>query len=191
MKKVLVILGHPSSDSFNNALAEKYAEGARASGKDVRLLKLGELKFDPIMRFGFKQTQALEPDLLEAQESIKWADHLVFVFPTWWGTLPALLKGFIDRTLTPGYAFKYRPNSPWWDKFLTGRSARIITTMDSPAIYNWLMYRSANIRGLKVATLEFCGVRPIKVTTFDRLRFADEARRGKMLDQTFGLGQKD
>lgn len=191
MKKVLVILGHPSSDSFNNALAEKYTEGARAAGKEVRLLKLGELNFDPILRFGFKQQQALEPDLQQAQEAIKWADHLVFVFPTWWGTLPALLKGFIDRTLMPGYAFKYRPNSPWWDKFLTGRSARIITTMDSPAFYNWLMYRSANIRGLKVATLEFCGVRPVKVTTFDRLRFADDARRGKILEQTYKLGMQD
>jgi len=191
MKKVLVVLGHPSSDSFNNALAEKYAEGARAAGKEVRLIKLGELNFDPVLRSGFKQQQALEPDLLQAQESIKWADHLVFVFPMWWGTLPALLKGFIDRTLLPGFAFKYRPNSPWWDKFLTGRSARIITTMDSPAFYNWLIYRSANIRGLKTATLEYCGVRPVKVTSFDRLRFADEARRGKMLEKTYSLGMND
>lgn len=190
MKKILVILGHPNANSFNNALAERYADGAREGGHEVRILKLGELQFDPILRHGYQQRQELESDLQSAWEDIQWAQHLVWIFPTWWGVAPALLKGFLDRLFLPGLAFKYRPNSPWWDKYLTGRSARIITTMDSPGFYNWLVYRNANIRGLKNATLEFCGIKPVRVTTFDRLRFADEQRRQKMLEQVFALGKK-
>jgi len=191
MKKVLVILGHPDANSLNAALAENYAAGAREAGKEVRMLKLGELNFDPILHSGFSRDQPLEPDLLSAQEAIKWADHLVWVYPSWWGNLPALLKGFIDRVFLPGFAFKYRPNSPWWDRYLSGRSARILMTMDTPALYNALVYRNANINALKRATLHFCGIKPVKVATFPGVRFAHEARRRQWLDAVKAYGKKD
>jgi len=190
MKKILIILGHPSNTSFNHALAESYAEGARAGGHEVRMLKLGTLQFDPVLRTGYAQTQELEPDLVQAQQDILWAEHLVVVYPSWWGSIPALLKGFFDRTFLPGFAFKYRPNSPWWDKYLTGKSARILLTMDSPAIYNWLMYGNANIKSVKVATLQYCGIKPVKVTTFDRLRFSTAAKREQWLKKVADLGQQ-
>ena len=84
---------------------------------------------------GYAQIQPLEPDLLDAQASITWAQHLVWVYPIWWGGLPALLKGFLDRIFLPGFAFKYRPNSALWDRLLTGRSAELLVTMDSPPWY--------------------------------------------------------
>ena len=78
--------------------------GARSKDHVVRELKLGELAFDPILHEGYEQSQVLEPDLLEAQRQIHWAEHLVFVYPVWWGGLPALLQGFFDRALQPGFA---------------------------------------------------------------------------------------
>jgi|SRR3989304_5289898 len=92
-------------NSFCGVLAEAYIEGAKAAGADIKQLYLGELKFDPILWHGYKEIQELEEDLKMAQEFILWAEHLVFVYPTWWGTIPALLKGFIDRTFLPGFAF--------------------------------------------------------------------------------------
>ncbi|MEG2031534.1 MAG: NAD(P)H-dependent oxidoreductase, partial [Janthinobacterium sp.] len=75
-KRVLIILGHPSSDSFCAALAEAYAATARSEGHTVRELRLGQLAFDPVLHEGYRQVQPLEADLLAAQEAITWAEHL-------------------------------------------------------------------------------------------------------------------
>mgnify|MGYP000181486765 CR=1 FL=1 len=91
-QRILVILGHPSEDSLSAALAQSYKEGAQAAGAQVRLLDLGALAFDPILRAGYRGEQALEPDLQAAQAQITWAEHLVWVYPTWWGAMPALLN---------------------------------------------------------------------------------------------------
>jgi putative NADPH-quinone reductase len=69
-KRILILLGHPSGDSFCAALAEAYAESARAQGHAVRELRLGQLDFDPSLHEGYRQVQPLEADLLAAQEAI-------------------------------------------------------------------------------------------------------------------------
>lgn len=189
-KKVLIILGHPDQGSLCGSLAQSYKEGALEAGVEVREIFLGELDFEINLKKGYKEIQPLEPGLIAAQESIKWADHLVWVYPTWWGTYPALMKGFLDRVLLPGFAFKYRENSPWWDKYLTGRTARLIITLDAPVFYNWLMYGSANQKALKKATLQFCGIKPVRVTSFGQVKFADEEKRGKWLMKVRTLGKK-
>ncbi|VFS89098.1 oxidoreductase [Pseudomonas aeruginosa] len=99
----------------------------------MRELKLGELAFDPILHEGYEQSQVLEPDLLEAQRQIHWAEHLVFVYPVWWGGLPALLQGFFDRALQPGFAFRYRGTQDKdWEQLLGGRSADLLVCHDQP-----------------------------------------------------------
>lgn len=189
-KKILIILGHPDKTSFNAALAASYTDGAVVAGAEVREIFLGELAFDPILRSGYKEKQALEPDLIAAQESIKWADHLVWVYPIWWGTMPALLKGFLDRTLLPGFAFKYRENSRWWDKYLTGKSGRMIVTLDAPVLYDWLIYGAGGRKTMKKAVLEFCGVKPVRVTAFGQVKFSDDVKRQKWLSKVNELGRQ-
>ena len=137
MKKTLLILGHPDKSSFNSALADSYQEGAKKSGIEFERLNLADLDFELTLQKGYAGKQKLEPDLQRAQDLIRWAEHMVFVYPIWWATMPALLKGFLDRVFLPGFAFKYKENSPWWDKYLTGKTARLITTMDAPYLYNW------------------------------------------------------
>lgn len=130
MKKILIINGHPNAGSFCAALAEHYKTGAANSGAEVKEIIIRDLVFDPNLKFGYGQRVELEADLLVAQEKIKWADHLVWVHPVWWGGVPAITKGFIDRLFLPGFAFRYRENSVWWDKLLTDKTAHIITTLD-------------------------------------------------------------
>lgn len=84
-------------------------------------IRLRDLKFNPILEYGYRKRTELESDLLDSQKKILWADHIVWIYPVWWGSVPALLKGFLDRVLIPGFAFKKREGSVWWDKFLTGR----------------------------------------------------------------------
>src|SRR5690348_74279 len=104
--KVLVILGHPRKDSLCGALADAYVAGAREAGVELERLDLAELKFEPNVIAGSPRNQPCEPAIRKALELVAWADHLVLVFPTWWGTMPALLKGFLDRVLMPRFAFE-------------------------------------------------------------------------------------
>lgn len=187
-QRILVILGHPSADSLCAGLAQSYTDGARAAGAEVRLLALGALAFDPLLRAGYRGAQPLEPDLVAAQAHIAWAGHLVWVYPTWWGAMPALLKGFIDRVFLPGFAFRYRQGSSLWDRLLAGRSAELLVTMDSPPwYYRWVQHMPGH-QQMKKTILEFSGIRPVRVHSFGPVRGADSARRARWLDRARALG---
>lgn len=188
-KKILLINGHPNKESFNYSLAESYKFGATDSGAHVKELVVADLKFDPNLQFGYQKRMELEPDLVQAVELIKWADHLVWVHPVWWGGLPALTKGFIDRVFLPGITFKNIENSVWWEKLLKGKTAHIITTLDQPGWYYWLMYGRPSVNQLKKATLEFCGVKPVKVTYIGIVKGSDVNKRDKWKAQVFSLGK--
>jgi NAD(P)H dehydrogenase (quinone) len=189
-KKILVILGQPQRQSYSGALAQAYIDGARASGAEVRDLCLGELKFDPCATTGAPPGPALEPDLVKAQECIRWADHLVFVYPIWWGTIPALLKGFIERVFVPGFAVNFRKDSPLWDKLLTGRSARLVVTLNTPSlVYRWIFGRPGHLT-MKRTILQFCGIRPVRITEVGPIKGSTEARRMRWLDSVRRLGER-
>ena len=188
MKKILVINANPQVDSLSGAIANEYIEGAISAGGQCKLINLVHFDFDPILKNGYKRKVELEPDLVQAQSDIKEADHLVFVYPTWWGTFPALLKGFIDRVFLPGFAFKYRENSILWDKLLTGKSARLIVTMDSPLWYYRFVYGSPGHNAMKKSTLKFCGVSPVKVTAFGPVKKASEKKIEGWLKKVNKLG---
>lgn len=191
-KRMLVILGHADGDSYCAAMAQAYADAARAAGNEVRLLRLGELQFDPVLRHGYRVIQPLEPDLQAAQQAITWAEHLVWVYPIWWGALPALLKGFIDRTFLPGFAFKYRrPDSPWWDKLLAGRSARLLVALDTPSWYFRWIYRMPGHQQMRRTILGFCGISPVRISSFGPIRGSSPAQREKWLRRAARLGQRD
>jgi len=191
MKKILVINGHPDKESFNFGLAEAYKKGAHSSGAEVKEIIIRELTFDPNLQFGYRKRTELEPDLLDAQEKIKWADHLVWVYPVWWGSVPAIMKGFIDRVFLPGFAFQKKENSLWWEKLLKNKSARIISTLDQPAWYYWLAYKEPSNNAMKRSTLHFCGIRPVKVTALGPIRLSKETYRQKCLRKIEKLGQQN
>ena len=189
-KKILVILGQPQRNSYNGALAQAYADGARGGGAEVRELCLGEITFDPCATTGAAPGPALEPDLKQAQEAIAWADHLVFVYPIWWGTIPALLKGFVERVFLPGFAVNFRKDSPLWDKLLTGRSARLIVTLNTPSwVYRWV-FRAPGHYTMKKTILQFCGVTPVRITEVGPIKGSTEAKRERWLRDVRGLGER-
>lgn len=170
MKKILIINGHPSATSFCNALAESYKEGSSEAGHVVELIHLRNLKFDTNLNNGYSKPSAIEPDVLLAQQKITWANHIVIIHPVWWGSVPALLKGFFDRVLLPGFAFKYRANSPLWDKLLKGKSGHIIYTSDTPNFIYRFLFLAPSVNQVKKRTLQFCGINPVKVTAIAPIR---------------------
>ncbi|MBD2847583.1 NAD(P)H-dependent oxidoreductase [Paenibacillus sp. IB182496] len=188
-QNMLIVNGHPYAQSYCAALADAYAAGARAGGANVQRLELHELKFDPNLRHGYASRMELEPDLVAAQEQIRRADHLVWVYPIWWGAMPAQLKGFIDRVFLPGFAYKYRTDSVLWDKLLQGKSARLIVTMDTPGWYNRLFYKQAGHIVMKRNILGFCGIKPVRITSLGPVRGSSDTRRARWLEQVKLLGR--
>ena len=189
MKNTLIINCHPNKDSFNFGIAEAYKKGALQNGPNVEEIVITDLKFNPSLQFGYQKRTELEPDLLDAWEKIKRANHLVWVCPVWWGGLPAIAKGFIDRLFLPGFAFQYRENSIWWDKLLKGKTAHIITTLDQPSWYYWFTYGRPSINQLKKATLEFCGIKPVKVSYFGVIKTSTDDARKKWLIEIEKMGK--
>lgn len=189
-KKVLIIQGHPDSQSFNHALHQAYKSGALKAGAEVKEIFVGDLDFNLNLQFGYRKRTELEPCLLESQEKIRWADHIVCIHPVWWGAVPAVLKGFFDRVLLPGFAFKKREGSLWWDKFLTGKTAHIISTMDQPSWYYRLFYGAPTDKALKKLTFEFCGIKPVKITHIGPLRLSADAFRAKWLKKIEDIGSR-
>lgn len=189
MKRILVINGNPDKESLCFNFAESYKKGAESTGASCNIIHLTDLDFDPVLKFGYRIKPELEPDLVRAQEYIMEADHLVFVYPTWWGTYPALLKGFIDRVFLPKFAFKYREGSIFWDKLLTGKSARLIVTMDTPKWYYSLVYKNPGHNSMKKGILNFCGVKPVKITTFSPVKSATEEIIKTWIEKIYKLGQ--
>lgn len=187
-KNILIIHGHPDAESYCAALGDAYKKGAESNGGEVEEIVLRELDFDLNLHFGYRKRTELEPCLIEAQEKISNADHLVFIYPLWWGAYPALLKGFIDRVFLPGFAFQKRENSVWWDKYLTGKSARIICTMDQPPWYFRLINSAPAHHAMKKLTLHFSGIKPVRITSVGPIRLSKDSFREKWLKKIEKLG---
>ncbi|AGB36047.1 NAD(P)H-dependent oxidoreductase [Natronococcus occultus] len=189
---VLLILGHPRTDSYCAALAEAYRNGASEAGVDVRELAVADLEFDPDVHADCPSDQPLEPDLQAAEREIEWADHLVFVYPNWWGTMPARLKGFFDRVFRPGFAFSFYEEGEGAGKeeLLNDKTAELLVTMDvPPRIYRWLLRQPGN-HALKRATLGYAGVRTTRVTNLGPIEDSDLEQREAWLEEARELGRR-
>ncbi len=190
MKKVLIINGHPNRESFNFALFQAYKDGASQAGYQIKEIVIADLDFNPNLQFGYQKRMEWENDLKDAWEKILWADHLVWIHPVWWGGLPAITKGFIDRLFLPGFAFRYRKDSVWWDKLLKGKTAHIITTLDQPGFYYRLFFGRPSVNQLKKSVLQFCGVSPVKVDYIGIIKNSPESQREWWLKKVTQWGRR-
>lgn len=190
MKNVLIINGHPDKLSFNYALSGAYKSGTKNTNSRVEEINIADLKFDPNLKFGFRERMELEPDLLQAIDKIKRADHIVWFFPIWWQGSPALMKGFIDRTFLSGITFEMIKGKPLPKKLLKGKTARMVVTSDTPRWYNYLILRNPAINQLKKGTLQFCGIRPTKITYISPIKDSTPEYREKWIKKVFLLGEK-
>lgn len=166
-RRIVVINGHPDPDAsrFCYALADRYAAGARASGHAVSIIKIATLHFDLVRTAAEFERDQPTPDIVDAQAAIGDADHIVFIYPLWLGTMPALLKAFLECTFRPGFAFG-RDRNPFDEKKLKGKSARVVITMGMPSlIYRWF-YFAHSLRSFERNILKFVGISPVRTTVF-------------------------
>lgn len=187
-KKIFILLGHPDVDSLNGTFASEYEKGALAAGHEVRRQNIGEMQFDPILHYGYKVIQPYEPDLVAFQENVKWAQHFVIFYPSWWSTMPALLKGLIDRVWMPRFAFHFKGDFRW-EKLLKGRSAAIFITSDTIPLVQRIIFGDTT-NELRKGVLWFAGFSPIYVHKFGYLKHFGMQRRLRLQRKVYKLGQK-
>ncbi len=190
MTRIAVIVGNPKQDSFSRALADAYRSGAEGAGHEVRLFDLSRMAFDPVLHRGFEPGQALEPDLAEAQEAIRWAEHTVWVWPLWLGFPPALMKGFLERALTLGFALEKDGRNMGHLPLLGGRSARIVVTMAMPVFIYYLMAGARSVRTFRANVLAYVGFRPVRTTLFGMAEVATAEKRARWLEKMRDLGRR-
>jgi NAD(P)H dehydrogenase (quinone) len=181
-KNIVVITGHPNQKSFCRAMAMTYIEAAQSKGHEVTDLNLIDLNFDPILRSGYSKAQELEKGLVYAQEKIRKADHIVLIYPNWWGGPPALLKGFIDRVFLPGFAFKYVEKSIMPLKLLKGKTVDLIVTMDTPIWIYKMFLGSRGIKLMKESVINFCGMKTKKTLLVGPIKNSSDVQKKKWLE---------
>ncbi|MBI2045700.1 NAD(P)H-dependent oxidoreductase [Candidatus Pacearchaeota archaeon] len=186
-KKILVIMGHPSKNSFSRALADYYIEGA-GKNFEVKSIFLSDIKFNPILIDGYSEKQKLEPDLIDAQEKIKWAEHILIIYPIWWTAPPAILKGFIERVFLPGFAFRYEKGGKV-NKLLNGKTASLIMTTGGRRLWYFLFGWIMN-KPMSIGTLGFCGIKTKKQLFISEVRKVEYERANRIFRNLRRLGEK-
>ena len=181
-KNIFILLGHPDEDTFSGAMASTYESAAREAGHEVRRKNLGELQFDPILHKGYKAIQELEPDLMAIQDDIKWADHIVIVYPNWWCTMPALLKGMFDRMWLPGFAFNFNKETKRIEKHLAGKTGRVIVVAGTHSFFEtWWKYGDFT-NEIEHGILGFAGIKT-NVSVYGPCEKVNDACKTKWLTQ--------
>lgn len=181
----LVIDGHPDARSLTAALAQRYAT---AHG-DAEVLALRDLEFDPHLRFGYRERMLLEPDLVAAKRALGEVDTVVVATPLWWGSVPAVLKGFFDRALLPQQEYRYSAHGVP-QGLLAARRGRLLLLADTP-------WYAAPFTGLPAQTqvarntMRLCGIRSVRTHRMLGVKDASEATISRWLDRAEQLGASD
>ena len=175
---IAIIQGNPdpSGGRFGHALAAAYADAAKAAGHEVRTIEVAKLDFPLLRAAADWQKGNAVGAIRSAQETIGWSNHLLIIFPLWLGDMPALLKGFFEQALRPGFALGEAKPGRMPAKLLKGRSAHIVVTMGMPAFFYRIYYRSHSVKNLKRNILEFVGVSPVRTTLIGMVEGKPAAR---------------
>ncbi len=189
-KRITIIQGHPDFQGghFCHALADEYAKGCEDGGHEVKRIHVAQLEF-PLLRTKEEFEKGVPPDSIkQAQDAIRWADHLLILYPLWLGSMPALLKAFLEQVFRPGFAFQYQSGGKVPKKLLSGKSARIVVTMGMPAfVYRWF-FLAHSLKSLERNILGFAGIGPIRASLIGNIEGMKEKQRLGWLDEMRGLG---
>lgn len=159
--KTLIVLAHPNAKSFNSAVVDKIEETLKNKGEEVVVRELYKMKFEPVLTWQEMDEQrsgTIKEDILAEQKLIDECEHLIFVYPLWWTSLPAILKGYIDRVFAYGYAYAFSEDGNV-QGLLKGKKATLITTYGTPKeIYDTSGMNDAIRKTVDTGIFEFCGM---------------------------------
>ena len=188
-KLITLVVANPVRSSFSFACGDTYQKAAEEAGATVHRFNTVDMEFDPVLHDGYNTIQALEPDLVKFQNAIKASSHLVFIYPNWWTTMPAKMKGLFDRSFLPGFAFKFEKEK--FTPLLKGKTARVINI--SGSIHPMLLWCAIGpyTNELEKGILKSCGVAPVKTTSFGPTRNAKQAVLERWLAKVAVMAKRD
>lgn len=191
-RRLVVIDGHPdpATGRLCHALADAYARGAEAGGCAVEMIRIAELDIPFLRSADDFNNQQPAPDIQHVQQAIEAASHIVLVYPLWLGTMPAMLKAFLEQVFRPGFAFGGEGSKPMWSGRLKGRSARVVVTMGMPAFFYRWFFRAHSLKSLERNILKFCGIKPVRETLFGMVDAASDEKRSGWLQTMHDLGKR-
>lgn len=184
--KILMIYAHPNDKSYNASILETVKENL-SSKHELRILDLYKEQFDPVLRFDAthrRRDLANDVAMKHYRDLLVWADQLIFIFPTWWSGMPAILKGFIERVFVAGFAYD---NTPRGLKGRLAGKAWIITTHNTPRIF--LPFAQDYSKVLKFQILKPCGFKAVKVTQVTRVEYMSDHERKVQLQKIAKLAK--
>jgi putative NADPH-quinone reductase len=157
--------GHPHADPSHlcHALADAYEQGAIDAGYNVTRLTLATMDI-PYLHDPGDFAKPPPPQIIDAQETIKAADHLFIVYPLWLGTMPALVKAFFEQISCNEFAIAQAESGGWPRKMLKGKSARVVVTMGMPSLAYKVFFGAHGVRGFECSILNMSGFKPIRET---------------------------
>jgi len=177
--KIPIFYAHPATDGHCSYILKRVREELAKKNLAHELYDLYSVSYDPLLHEDEHYTAGryeISPQNKAIQEAIKESKWIIFIYPIWWGSMPAVLKGFFDRVLTSHYAFRYKWNIPWG--LLRGKRAIVIITSGSPLWYLWLTGNRPK-RLIKSDILGFCGIRA-KVFQVGNCRKFEEKKKMKL-----------
>lgn len=190
--RIVIIQGHPDPQGkhFGHALAQAYEAGANDGGHEIKEISVATLNFPMLRTQEDFNSGSPVPAIQQAQATIKWAEHMVIIYPLWLGTMPALLKGFFEQAFRPNFAFEQPAGGKMWKKLLKGKSAHIVVTMGMPGlVYRWY-FGAHSLKSLERNVLGFCGIGPIKESLVGMIEAKDGAKREKWLEKMRAFGRE-
>jgi len=193
-RNILIIQGHPdpAGGHLCHALADAYAEGACEAGSEVRRVEVAQLDF-PILRTQadwMRGEEAAPETLRPAIADSRWGDHLLMIYPLWLGTMPALLKAFMEQAFRPGVALS-EEKGEFPKPLFKGKSARVAITMGMPALaYRWV-FGAHSLKSLERNVLRLAGVKPVRESIFGMVDSLSEAKTARLLEGFRKTGRKD
>ncbi len=182
---ILIVYSHPYSKSFNHAIKKSVETVLKDFGHQVRVRDLYKGSFDPVLSvtdLAAIRSGKVPSDIKNEQKHVAWADAFVVIHPVWWTGLPAMMKGYIDRVLSFGFAYTYENGAP--KGLLTGKKVFIINTTGSPYdYYSQIGMHAVLKRTSDEGIYAFCGMEVIEHIFLGAVpAVTDDVRKGYLLD---------
>lgn len=192
--KVLVVYAHPNPKSFNRAVLDSFIEGLGKAGHTYDVVDLYAINFNPCLSVNdFEKIRAgtNSDDILEQQKKVDGAEALAFVHPNWWTGMPAILKGWIDRVLSLGYAYKMDEDTGRPIGLLKHKKALIMVTAGSPEELAKMNGSAAALEKIWChEIMQFCGIPEVNLKVFYSVIVTDDGTRKGYLDEVRRLGER-
>ena len=191
--KTLIIYASPHDEGHTGSFLKQTKALLESKNEAYDVIDLYKENYDPILHANELYTSEgkdVAPENIKYQEMIKAATSLIFIYPVWWQNMPAILKGFLDKTLLSGFAFTYKGKMPVG--LLKGKKAAVFTSSGGPRFFNYFFAKDRAQRVMTHNTLKFCGIKSKSYSIGSASRFSDsqEAKIGTLVSKAISYLQK-